>query len=790
MSSIHVLKFGGSSLQNASLINQAVTIIAERSRTAQPVVVVSAVGGVTDRLAELAGATEDTRESSPSGVVDALRQHHLALYEELIDEPHREPGYNGLAALFDELRQVAADRQQRRRNLPAWRDHLLSFGERASVRLIEAALQYNDLAARKLEAHHFIKTDQVYGEANVRARDTRNRIRRAVSPAGAIPVITGFIGSAADGSITTLGRSGSDYTASLVADALDADHLEIWTDVNGVLTADPDLVPDAQSIDVLNFEDIAELAMHGVGVIHSKTIQPIRDRDISLLVRNSHNLDHPGTHIHKAMPSNGNFRSVTVNGPYVYIQLDDRHAGALSRLIEEQASADTEVFSCWRNARNEPARFTLRTSLFEEAGDTIRTWASDHEVDLDIRHDIFKVKKFTNSLRDNDSSLTQLFDVLLDKGIRPLSVNRNHNQRHITLLLEREQARNAARSINRYWIDRRKTIPLFIAGTGAVGGTLIDEIGRLDHPKYNFDLLGHCNSRQCSWKAEKHPTRWPEIQQKLEAYPSSNIIFVDATGSEEVARLYPQLFAAGIHVVTPSKLANTFGQHFYNQLRDVAQSHGTAFRYETTVGAGLPVISTLEDLQASGDRVTAVSGVVSGTMTYLFERLEAGVPFSKAIVEARKKGYAEPDPRDDLSGEDVARKFLTLAREIGWQIERDDLQVESLIPDALSAVDSDTFLQQLPDYDKGWNRKLQQARDAGRTLRYVGRLADGTIDIGVQEVSQRSPLGQLRGTDNLIRIQSERYRNTPMIIQGPGAGKEVTAAGVLCDIIKAAADIN
>ena len=347
--------------------------------------------------------------------------------------------------------------------------------------------------------------------------------------------------------------------------------------------------------------------------------------------------------------------------------------------------------------------------------------------------------------------------------------------------------------------DMRNTIDLFVAGTGAVGKTLLKKLRAANPDGLQFRLLGACNSRRALWEehgfalnggtldwSDSRPTDWDLLSEKLTDSRRHNLIFVDATGSRQVARLYPKLLANGIHIVTPSKLANTFEQSFFDQLQTLADKHGSHFRYETTVGAGLPVISTVENIKSAGDSITEISGVVSGTMTYLFNQLEKGVPFSQAVADASEKGYAEPDPRDDLSGEDVARKFLTLARTIGLTLERRELQVESLIPESLHDVDRETFLDRLPAHDGEWNRRVQAARDRGETLRYVGRLKDGQVQVGLQSVTADSPLGQLQGTDNLIQIYSELYAHTPLIIQGPGAGKHVTAAGVLSDILNIA----
>lgn len=337
---------------------------------------------------------------------------------------------------------------------------------------------------------------------------------------------------------------------------------------------------------------------------------------------------------------------------------------------------------------------------------------------------------------------------------------------------------------------------LFLAGTGAVGSTLLQKLNNTTSDGARFRLLGICNSRLACWNdrgvaIDKNlhapgakETNWDRLIDKLINHPQHNLIFVDATGSEEVARLYPTLFEAGIHVVTPSKLASTFEQSFFDKLQRLTKKHQAEFRYETTVGAGLPVISTLQNLIHSGDTITEISGVVSGTMTFIFNQLEKGIPFSKAVRKARELGYAEPDPRDDLSGEDVARKFLTLARTLGFKIEREELEVESLIPKGLVKVSKSAFLDQLKKYDSDWRKQVAIAQDQNKVLRYTGRLKNGEISIGIEAVDRASPIGQLQGTDNLIQIYSQYYNQTPLVIQGPGAGKEVTAAGVLADIIE------
>lgn len=340
----------------------------------------------------------------------------------------------------------------------------------------------------------------------------------------------------------------------------------------------------------------------------------------------------------------------------------------------------------------------------------------------------------------------------------------------------------------------KKTIPVFIAGNGAIGGTLIRQINHLNNALFQVKIVGVCNSKKVIWnpdpalyheklKYSDEETNWENITNKLARYPEG-LTFIDATGSEIVARQYLKLLSQGIHITTPSKRANTFEQSYFEEL-EVFQKPGRAqYRYETAVGAGLPVISTINNLIESGDSITKISGVVSGTMTYIFNQLQQGIAFSEIIKAAKKEGYSEPDPRDDLSGEDVARKFLIMARTCGYKFERDQIKVESLVPKELIDYQVTGFLDHLSFYDDHWKNRNSQALLNNKRLRYTGEFTPDGIEIGIKEVPTDSPLGGLRKTDNLIQIYSERYADSPIVIQGPGAGKEVTAAGVLSDIIE------
>lgn len=796
-SETHILKFGGSSLKNASLIQQSAKIVIDRLEKAIPVVVVSAIGGATDTLIEIA---ENYRgdDSYMYRTVNKLENRHRQLFDNLVSISH--PSRGDLQDLFIELRTTLNNHRLKTENYRARKDQILSIGERASAIIFSAVLSEKGYPAQSYESHYFIKTDSTFGAAKVDRNASRKLIREFIQKQTSIPVITGFIGSDNQQKITTLGRSGSDYTAGLVADALHADHLEIWTDVNGVLSADPRWVDNTETIEQLSFGDISELSAHGANVIHPKTINPIQKQDTTVLVKNSYNPQHPGTLITSDYDTNGSLKTITITGPFVQLQIDQEYAVELFSKINSWGKnhPDSKPVGFTQKSNFEAARFLLKQSFFTEIKNELANWAAKRDTIFNLSDDLYKVKKFSNQFNKNEQLSALIISTLAEYNLRPLQTERNYDERFISFLFSKDNARKAANLIENLPPSKKPSIDLFVAGTGAVGKTLLNQLKDFKLEGFKLRLLGTCNSRNTLWDdsgitldnplqwKDSQATNWDNLVEKLKKATTGNLIFVDATGSEDVARLYPQLFSSGIHVVTPSKLANTFEQSFFDELQLQTQKNNSSFRYETTVGAGLPVISTIKDLQSAGDTINKISGIVSGTMTYLFNQLEQGMPFSKAIVDAREKGYAEPDPRDDLSGEDVARKFLTLARTLGLKIERSELEVESLIPQELKDTDKETFLAKLSEYDDNWKQRLLLAEKQNKALRYTGKLQDGNIKIGIESIAKDSPLGQLQGTDNIIQIYSDFYNDTPLVIQGPGAGKEVTASGVLSDIIKTA----
>ncbi len=799
----HVLKFGGTSLSNSERICKAVSIVKKRSAEARVAVVVSAVGGVTDELinlTKLAGSGQEQWKER----FEALKDRHLKLWDELT--PGRKPDTirRLMTKLNNRLEEVARQQNITLRQ----KDYVLSFGERCSAVLFAATLNQNELPARPHSSHRLIRTNNRYGDADVDTRTTRELINQSLSPnGGPLPVITGYIGATRDEQITTLGRSGSDYTAGLIGEALGADEVEIWTDVDGVLTTDPNIAETAVTIPQLNYAEIAEMSHFGTKVLHPRTVLPLEEQNIPVTIRNTFNPEGNTTLINEEYePSKGSLRSVSLKKDIALITIKsnglDRLYGLTSRALHDLAESDVPV---WFNAAAS-ADYGLtfvtdrekRSLAIEVLEETFHTEYTQGLIERPRVHDeVSMVTVIGEQLEYNASLSGEVLSVLGENKISPLAIARGSANRHLSMLIPNQDALRAVRLVNDHFCVHARRLRLFIAGNGTIGSQLIRQIRDLPDQEVELSIIGVCNRDQTAWDphgihpekveeylAQGEQTSWQDILQRIKNEFAYRTVFVDATGSGEVARMYDELLATGIHVVTPSKRANSAEQKYFDKLISHTRRGGTHYYYEANVGAGLPVVQTIRDLIESGDRIERVEGVVSGTMTYVFASLEEGASFGETIIRARSEGYAEPDPRDDLSGEDVARKFLVLARTSGIKIEREELEVENLTPTELREVASGEFMEKISDYDGVWKKKVARAKERGKVLRYVGELSDGKVRIGVREVPGDSPLGMLKGTDNQLLIYTRRYQSSPVTIQGPGAGKEVTAGGVLSDIQK------
>jgi aspartokinase/homoserine dehydrogenase 1 len=806
---IHILKFGGSSLAEADRIQKAVEIVKKRTDEAFVAVVVSALGGITNELIQVMDrASSGTDPWEPR--FEAVRDRHLRVARELIKNTDPDVLVSELEQMLGDLHAEILKIQRAGEVAARQRDTVLSYGERLSCRMFVAALREADLPAEPFESQHFVRTNNRFGEADVDFKLTSQLIQEFINPQYKfVPVITGFIGATAENEITTLGRSGSDFTAGIVGEALKAQKIEIWTDVDGVLTADPRVAKGARPIPRMNYEEIAEMSQFGAKVVHPRTVLPLGELNIPVVIKNSFNPDAEGTLITRdADDEVANRLSVSLKKDIGLISIRSKTLDRVEGLFARASHALYNHGIPVTFAASAMSEFSA--SLAIEKDKTLEAKKILHEafaeefaagvIDFPHLHfDVSMVSIIGFPLQKDKRISGQILTTLGDNNIVPMAVARGVANRNLSLILPNEQAMRAVRLINDHFCTYPDTIRLFIAGVGTIGGELLRQLSELPKSNVRFQIIGACNSTHTVWSADGIDplqvkealklgtiTEWKSIINTLIEDYSYRTVFVDCTGSAESAKLFKELLTAGVHIATPVKIANTIQQEYFDALHELRRTTAVNFLYETTCGAGLPIIQTIDDMINSGDRIDRIAGVVSGTMTFIFSQLAAGATFGDSVKKAKELGYTEPDPRDDLSGEDVARKFITLARVSGRRLERADVSVESLVPPELTRVSTEEFMARIGDYNEVWTKRVNDARAEGNVLRYVAKLENDRVSVKVEAVPANSPLGTLSGTDNLVAIHSRYYNRSPLIIQGPGAGREVTAAGLLADVLKIA----
>ncbi len=807
---LHVLKFGGSSVANADRINNSVEIVRRRLAEAKVAVVVSALGGVTDELIAIMDLACSGNLAWKQRFENLKERHYTTaaqLFGSSID--------TGLKAQLDQLFLLLDEQystiQETGKIKASQRDTVLSFGERLSCRIFAAALESRGIKAKPFESQHFVRTNDRFGDADVDYDTTKKLVNKLLNPInGTVPVITGFIGATAQNEITTLGRSGSDFTAGLMGEALGAQFVEIWTDVNGVLTADPNITETAVTIPRLHYSEIAEMAHFGTKVLHPRTVLPLEEVNIPIGIYNSFDPEAEGTIITREYSkTNGTLKSVSLRKDIVLVGVKSKGLDRINDLLPRAMMAmyQNGVQILFNSAASAEfgISFAIDKSNLNTVIKTIRTTFSAEFaiglIDEPIVMDQVSMVTVIGDRLVHDLGLSgAVLSVLGENNIAPFAAAKGVANRHFSMILRNDQAYTAVRLLNDHFCVHSQRVRLFVAGIGTIGSELLNQLHQVSSEEYDLSIIGVCNSKTTAWNSgginpvevsyllEQSPkiTDWSEIVETLISDFAYRTVFIDMTGSAEVARRYEDLLKAGIHIATPSKRANTFEQSYFDRLMSYSKNKLTHYLFETTAGAGLPIFQTINDLIRSGDKIERISGVLSGTMTFVFDQLHQGALFSDVIRKARKEGYSEPDPRDDLSGEDVARKFLSLARTAGYRIEREDLEVENLIPESLLYTSVDVFMDRVAEHDVTWRQRIEEAESKGEVLRYTGNFENGKIRIGVESVPANSPLGSLHGTDNQVAIYSRRYNSSPLIIQGPGAGAEVTAAGLLADIQKIA----
>ena len=812
----HVAKFGGTSVATPERVRAAVALAAGGPEARRRVVVVSAFAGVTDSLLAALDAAE-ARAGTHREIYDRVAARHLDALRALAGESDQAAVGTTLGARLGELAELLDGVALLREATPRTRDAVLGMGERLSAPLVAAAFRAAGHDAVSLDATAFVRTDRQFGNATVDLDATDALVEDAFTglPDGQIAVVTGFVGATDGGVATTLGRSGSDYTATVLAGALGASECVIWTDVAGVFTADPRLVPEAVPLARLSYAEAAELAYFGANVLHPRTMRPAERRGVPIRIRSTMEPDEPGTLVSgatdatdlrvKALSSVRDVAVVMIEGAAMQA-VPGTAARAFAALADQnvsvrmvsQASSEQSICLVVDRADAQPAQAALDRAFAPEI-------ATGGVRPVTVLPDCAVVSAVGEGMRHQPGLAGRLFAALGRAGVNVLAIAQGAAETNISAVVPQADVRAALSALHEAFPLFRRRVHVAVVGAGTVGRRLVEMIGQhqpglLAADRMHLKLVGVARSSTMLWDADGldaatavarldtqgEAASLDRLTERLLAPGLERRIVVDATASEAVAARHADWLGAGIGVVTPNKKGNTQSMAAYRAIREAVARRETPYHYETTVMAGLPVVFTVRDLLRSGDTITHVEGVFSGTLSFLFSRLAAGASFSAAVADARARGYTEPDPRDDLSGEDVARKLLILAREAGRDVERADVTVESLVPDALHDASVDGFLAGLPGADGAWAERVADAAARGERLVYVGTVGPEGVQVGVRSVGPDSPFAHLRGTDNAILIRSARYCETPLVVQGPGAGPDVTAAGLLADLVKAA----
>jgi aspartokinase/homoserine dehydrogenase 1 len=807
-----VLKFGGSSVATAQRIQSVIEIIKPCQQDGLAIVF-SAFGGVTDALIDVSQLALQGDISYRSRLAE-LEKRHLDAVRELISVQKQSAILAQVKIKINELEDVLHGVYLVKERTPRTLDYIMSFGERLSAYIIAEAIKDRGVSASFLDARDVIRTDDQFGNAKVDFDITNLQIRNHFEANKSLQIITGFIGVSESGETTTLGRSGSDYTAAIFAGALQATALEIWTDVNGMMTADPRMVKKAFTVPQMSYEEAMELSHFGAKVIFPATMQPAMAGKIPIWIKNTFNPSFQGTLISSEVTNgkiikgissmNGvSLINVTGSGLVGVVGVSMRLFGTLANekinvILISQASSEHSICFAIESKYGKRAKVAIESEFQYEI-------QNEEMEEVIIENDFSIVAVVGEGMKHNPGTSGRMFSALGKNGVNVFAIAQGSSELNISAVVRQVDISKALNALHEaFFLSDRKVINVFLVGTGLIGKALMqmmnDNFKQLSTDSLlEINVTAIANSKKMLFHEDglSFPSSIDKMKEageamSMQAFADSmiklnlpNSVFVDCTSSEEVAGYYESILDANISIVTPNKKANSGTLEKYKSLKKTAFKRGVKFLYETNVGAGLPVINTMNDLLLSGDKVISIEAVLSGTLNYIFSSFVEGRNFSDVVKEAKERGYTEPDPRDDLNGMDVARKILILAREAGWDLELSDIRVENLVPESCRGeLTIDEFFRRIKKHDSDFEGMRKKAADQNEKLRYMAVLENGKVTIQLKSVDSKHPFYSLSGSDNIILLTTERYHERPMVIRGPGAGAAVTAAGVFADIIR------
>jgi aspartokinase/homoserine dehydrogenase 1 len=804
-----VLKFGGTSVGNSENIRLVKQIL--KRQDAPSIVVISASNGVTDRLMHAAQLARD-QQAAYQEVAGGLRIMHLDMVSNLLKGADQKAAAQEVNALLDEFEEILRGVYQLRDLSAKTQDLVLSFGERLSSSIMARYVE----DSQYIDARELIRTDSQFGNSTVDMELSNKAIVERLGDLDRLTIIPGFIATDQDGETTTLGRGGSDYTAAIVAAALGAEVLEIWTDVDGFMTADPKIVPKAYTVPCMSYEEAMELSHFGARVIYTPTLTPAYKSGIPIKVKNTFKPEFQGTLITassycqqneliKGISSINYVSLVTVKGTGMVGK-----TGTSARVFSSLARSLVNVILITQASSEMTISFAVSPADQSKA-----VKALQEEFEIEIRHrkemEVEVINKLSiiaivgEGMRHTPGISANLFRSLGRNGISVIATAQGSSELNISVVIDVNSLKKAMNVIHEgFFLSDYRELHLYVAGLGNVGRKLLLQLQNqqqklLEHLKLKINLVGIINSRKmvidpsgidpAGYEERLEQGEPSDLDQLIETIAENNLrnsVFIDCTASERVGMAYDRLFENYVSVVTANKVAASSSYENYSKLKNQAIQKGVKFSFETNVAAGLPVISTINDLIKSGDRILKLEAVVSGTLNFIFNTMSRDIPFSKAIMMAKEEGYSEPDPRLDLSGTDVKRKLLILARESGYRLEEDEIDVKPFLPGELFEGSQEEFWKGVEGLDSEFEEKRQKLEEKGKKWRYLARLEDGRGTMGLEEVDPSHPAYPLEASNNIILITTDRYLELPLIVKGYGAGAEVTAAGVFADVIRVA----
>ncbi|HIF15061.1 MAG TPA: bifunctional aspartate kinase/homoserine dehydrogenase I, partial [Bacteroidetes bacterium] len=806
-------KLGGTSVKTLENIKKVISIVKDINTRVPCIVVVSALGGLTDLLHKTASHAASADPKYLKGYREIEKRHHEVLKKLLPQKKHKGI-LNKISDLVNELEDLLKGIFMVKELSPKSLDYILSFGEQLSSLLIYEAFIYSGINIKLINAIECIKTDNDHGNIKVDFAKTNKLLRKAITQEHRSYLMGGFISSSENGDITTLGRGGSDYTASIVAAALHASELQIWTDVRGVLTADPVMVEKAFPIERLSYEEAMELSHFGAKVIYPPTIQPVLNQKIPIKIKNTFEPSARGTLISMdssigdkpitGISSIKDMALITVKGSGLVgvLGMAKRIFGTLAKHnininLISQASSEHSISIALSPGQAEKAKAEFDKDFNLE----IRAGLINA---IEVEYNLAIIAIVGKNMRHTPGISGKLFNSLGRNGINIIAIAQGSSELNISVVIKNDDLKKALNVIHEdYFLSQTKVLNIFLAGLGIVGKTLFDQINSQKKAllkNYGIDLrlIGLANSKNMAIE-ENGINAFPKVKlsrknaqfnvgrfvDKMIGLNYRNSIFVDCSAHDAVAKEYEKVLERSISVVTPNKLAASGPFDKYLQLKNLAQKRNVKYLFETNVGAGLPVLSTLNDLLRSGDRITNIEAVLSGSLNFIFNTISDKVSFYDAVNMACEKGFAEPDPRIDLSCMDVARKILILSREAGDNVEINDVKINSFLPDSCKKTASiNDFMQKLKKEHIFFEKVRMDAESDNKHLRVVASYNKGDISVSLKQVSSDHPFYNMEGSDNIVLFKTKRYSDQPLVIKGSGAGPEVTAAGVFADIIR------